>query len=89
MKATKYLLLFAALFLGTSSLLAQGGSGQVHGVVKDASSGDLLPGANVELKGTSLGASANLNGTYTIRAIPPGNFWAKVSPAKPAPRTTT
>ncbi len=74
MKATKHLFLFAALLLGTSSMLAQGGSGQVHGVVKDASSGDVLPGANVQLKGTSLGASVNLNGAYVIRSIPPGPY---------------
>ena len=74
MKVMKNLLLLVALLLGTSSVLAQGGSGQVHGVVKDASSGDMLPGANVQLKGTSLGASVNLNGAYVIRSIPPGHY---------------
>jgi hypothetical protein len=78
MNATKKLLFFAALLLGTSSALAQGGSGRVHGVVKDTSSGDLLPGAIVELKGTSLGASTNLNGGYDIRSIPPGSYTLSV-----------
>jgi TonB-dependent receptor len=78
MNATKKLLFFAALLLATSSALAQGGSGRVHGVVKDTSSGDLLPGAIVELKGTSLGASTNLNGGYDIRSIPPGSYTLSV-----------
>lgn len=74
MSAMKSLSLLAALFLGTTSVFAQGGSGQVHGVVKDASSGDVLPGAIVQLQGTSLGASANLDGVYMIRSVPPGRY---------------
>jgi TonB-dependent receptor len=74
MKATKSLFFFAALVLCTSSVLAQGESGRVHGVVKDASSGDVLPGAIVMLKGTSLGAPADLYGAYVIRAIPPDTY---------------
>jgi TonB-dependent receptor len=78
MKAVKSLVMFAALLLGTSSVLAQGESGRVHGTVKDASSGDLLPGAIVELKGTSLGTAANLSGEYTIGSIPPGTYTLSV-----------
>jgi TonB-dependent receptor len=74
MKAAKSLFLFAALLLGISSVLAQEESGRIHGVVKDASSGDVLPGAIVELKGTSLGTAANLSGEYAIRAIPLGSY---------------
>ena len=74
MKATKNLFLFAALLLGTSSVLAQDESGRVHGVVKDAATSDVLPGAIVLLKGTSLGATADLNGAYMMRSIPSGPY---------------
>jgi hypothetical protein len=74
MKATTNLFLFAALLLGTSSVLAQQESGQSHGVVRDSSSREGLAGANVILKGTSLGASTNLDGVFLIRSIPPGSY---------------
>jgi TonB-dependent receptor len=74
MRSSKNVFLFAALLLGASSLLAQEESGQIHGTVKDATSGDLLIGANVFLKGTGLGASTDLKGAYVIRSIPPGPY---------------
>jgi hypothetical protein len=55
MKVLIHFFLFAALVLGAASALAQDESGQIHGVVKDATSGELLIGANVFLKGTEIG----------------------------------
>jgi len=78
MKVTKSLFLFVALLLGTSSVLAQQESGQIHGIVKDATTGDVLIGANVYLKGTSLGVSTDLLGAYVIRSIPPGRYTLSV-----------
>ena len=46
----------------------------VSGTVTDQSSGDALPGANVVIEGTSLGAAANADGTYTIGNVPAGSY---------------
>jgi TonB-dependent receptor len=51
----------------------------IEGVVKDSQTGDPLPGANVVLAGTSLGASADINGKYTIRSVTPGSFSIRVT----------
>jgi TonB-dependent receptor len=46
----------------------------VQGIVKDSQTGDALPGANVILVGTSMGASTNISGQYTIRNVPAGSY---------------
>ena len=51
----------------------------LSGTVKDATSGEPLPGANVVIVGTGLGASTDLNGRYTIRGISPGEYPVKIS----------
>ena len=51
----------------------------IEGVVKDSQTGDPLPGANVVLTGTSLGTSADINGKYTIRSVPPGSYTIRVT----------
>ena len=49
-------------------------SGTVKGIVKDAQTGDALPGANVLLVGTSLGAATDLDGRFTVVNVPPGSY---------------
>jgi TonB-dependent receptor len=46
----------------------------IEGTVKDAQTGEALPGANVVLAGTTLGASSDIHGKYTIRNVPPGSY---------------
>lgn len=58
--------------LCVSAFAAQDGT--VQGVVKDAQTGDALPGANVMLEGTSMGASTGLNGEFTVQSVPPGSY---------------
>jgi outer membrane receptor for ferrienterochelin and colicin len=53
------------------SSLAQG-SGTLKGTVYDKTTKDRLPGANVVIKGTSIGASTDLNGAFIIRNAPAG-----------------
>lgn len=60
------------------SALAQG-SGTVKGKVFDKTTKDALPGANVTIKGTSIGAAANLDGMYVIRNAPAGQRTVVVS----------
>ncbi len=56
-----------------------GVTGKVSGFVKDAETGDPLPGANVVLEGTTLGGATGLDGYYFIINIPPGNYVMKAS----------
>ena len=50
------------------------GSGQIRGVVKDSTTGDVLYGANVWLQGSSMGAAADIEGKYRITNVPAGSY---------------
>lgn len=71
---TKFFLLFVLL---ASFSFAQ--SGKVAGYVKDAKTGEPLPGTNILIEGTSLGAAADLEGYYVILNVPPGTYSVKAS----------
>ncbi|MBD3290168.1 TonB-dependent receptor plug domain-containing protein, partial [candidate division KSB1 bacterium] len=51
----------------------------IAGTVQDAKSGEALPGANVFIDNTSLGAATGLDGNYFILNVPPGNYSLKVT----------
>ena len=53
-----------------SGLMAQG---SIVGSVTDAD-GNALPGANVAVEGTSLGAATDGNGSYSISGVPAGSY---------------
>jgi len=66
-------ILFLLLFLaGASPLWAQ--SGKIVGKVIDAETGEPLPGANVIIDGTTIGASTNAKGEYLILNVHPGTY---------------
>jgi len=65
-----YLLLFMFL-LGISYA---GTTGKIAGVITDAQNGYPIPGVNVFLEGTHLGAATDLEGMYTILNIIPGSY---------------
>ena len=54
-------------------------SGSVVGRVLDKETGDPLPGANVVILGTSLGASTDLDGKYNLRNVPTGKQSLRVT----------
>jgi TonB-dependent receptor len=62
----------------TESLFAAG-SGSIKGVVLDKVTGDPLIGANIVVLNTSLGASTNIDGVFTIYSVPAGQQSLKVS----------
>lgn len=66
------------LFIVTGQVLA-GITGKITGVVKDGESGTLLPGVNVIIEGTTMGAATDLKGEYVILNIPPGVYEIKAS----------
>ncbi|MDI6401850.1 TonB-dependent receptor [Balneolaceae bacterium ANBcel3] len=70
----KNVLILTLLLLGSvyTPLMAQ--SGSVTGRVTDADTGEELIGVNVFLRGTTYGASSDINGYYTISGIRPGEY---------------
>ena len=61
----------------TTSTFAQ--SGSISGSVTDKTTEAALPGANVILEGTSLGAASDMDGKYVIRSVPVGKYTLIVS----------
>lgn len=49
-------------------------TGRIIGTVKDASTGDPLPGVNIILKGTYFGAATDMDGKYTVTGVTVGSF---------------
>lgn len=52
-------------------------TGSITGYVTDAQTGDALPGANVYIDGTFIGASTDVDGQYVIEHIQPGEYTLK------------
>ncbi|MEM7786381.1 MAG: TonB-dependent receptor [Bacteroidota bacterium] len=49
-------------------------TGQLSGVVRDAQSGETIPGANVRIDGTTQGASTGVDGEFRIIGVRPGTY---------------
>ncbi|MDQ7052500.1 MAG: carboxypeptidase-like regulatory domain-containing protein [candidate division KSB1 bacterium] len=69
--------LVLALMLLPFSVFA--GNGQIKGKVTDSSTGDGLPGANVLIEGTTLGAASDAQGNFVIYNVPPGTYTVKAT----------
>ncbi|MCB0730668.1 MAG: carboxypeptidase-like regulatory domain-containing protein, partial [Ignavibacteriae bacterium] len=70
--------LILLLILITSSVFAST-TGKIRGTIIDAESGEPLVGANIILKGTTLGAATNLNGSFIILRVPAGVYNVEAS----------
>jgi len=68
----QFLILFAMLLF--SIPLFAGTTGKISGNVTDQETGEPIVGANVIIEGTYLGASADLEGYFSIGNIPPGEY---------------
>jgi hypothetical protein len=64
----QFVLVIAPLF----SLFAQNGT--IRGFVYDKANGEPIIFTNVVLKGTTIGASTDVNGYYQITKVPPGDY---------------
>lgn len=71
-----FALLFLAFFGGIST--AQN-NGTINGHITDKKSGEELPGVNVLVKGTVLGTSSKIDGSFTITKLPPGSYTLLIS----------
>lgn len=76
----KTLIIYFSIFLtltGFNASQAQNGKGTIKGTISAQETKAGLPGANVQISGTLLGASADLNGNYIIRNVPAGKYTLK------------
>ncbi len=60
-------------------LIYPGTTGKIAGKILDKNTGESLLGANIIVMGTTLGASADVDGNYYIINIPPGEYEVKAS----------
>jgi len=77
-KFTKFSVIFLLVIL-IPCLVFAGTKGKITGMVLDKDTGEPLPGVNITVKGTYLGASTDLNGTYFIINVPVGTYELEVS----------
>lgn len=71
-----YLLLILAVAL---NLAFAADTGKITGVVKDKKTGETIPGANVIIENTTLGASTDLDGRFVVVNVKPGKYSVKAS----------
>ena len=70
--------LFASLLIHEDPILAQS-TGKIAGTIRDKQTQEPLVGANVLVKGTTLGAVTDEKGFYYILRVPPGEYQVQVS----------
>ena len=54
-------------------------TGKISGTIMEKDTGNPMPGANVVIEGTSMGAASDMQGNYTILRVPPGTYNVKVT----------
>ncbi|HPG41212.1 MAG TPA: TonB-dependent receptor [bacterium] len=80
MHRLKLFLVGLFLFLiSITPILYSGTTGKITGIITDKESGESLPGVNVILKETTIGAASDINGNYTILQVPPGVYTCQFS----------
>ncbi|MBN2087994.1 TonB-dependent receptor [candidate division KSB1 bacterium] len=75
----KKLLLFVFCLLFLPVLLFGGTSGKIAGTVIDKETKEVLPGANISIVGTTMGASSDVKGNFVILNVPVGTYSVKAS----------
>lgn len=78
MKKSVLLLLANALLVALTTAHA-GTTGKIAGRVTDKDTGQPLPGVNVVLEGTTMGAATDTDGRYYILLVPPGTYTVTAS----------
>ena len=73
-KATIFFSVMLALIILASLPLSAAPLGKLAGTIKDAETGEALPGVNVLIVGTTMGATTDLDGRYFILNVPPEHF---------------
>ena len=68
------LFLFTAISIVICEFAWGGQTGKITGMIVDGETGEPLRGANIILQGTTMGASADLDGYYVILNVRPGTY---------------
>ncbi|HYE58002.1 MAG TPA: carboxypeptidase-like regulatory domain-containing protein [Rhodothermales bacterium] len=80
MRRIRILALFGALvILEALAGTAYAQTAKLSGKITDAATGETLPGATVQLVGTTLGATADIEGDYVVVGITPGTYTIRFS----------
>ncbi|MDH3268536.1 MAG: TonB-dependent receptor, partial [Ignavibacteria bacterium] len=72
-------LLILIILVGFTLSTLAGTTGKISGIVRDAETNEPLPGCNIVIEGTELGAASNLDGQFIILNIPPGIYTVRAS----------
>ncbi|MBN1154452.1 TonB-dependent receptor [candidate division KSB1 bacterium] len=75
----KKLLFTILLLICMVPYLFAGITGKIAGKITDAETGEPLPGANIVVQGTMLGAASDREGDYFIINVPPGTYTLEAS----------
>lgn len=73
----KFIILLVVLSLPVAAISST--VGKVSGKITDRETGEALPGANVQIDGTTLGAATDVNGEFVILNVPVGRYTIKAS----------
>jgi len=76
-KTKHFNFILTLLFLLSQTIFA-GTTGKISGIITDEI-GEPMPGVNVMIVGTTLGAASDINGEYFILNIPPGTYSIRAS----------
>ena len=77
MRLVRLLLYTFALLMPLTTAWAQ--SGKISGIVRDAGTGETMPGVNVSIDGTTQGAVTDADGFYNILNVRPGEYDVRAS----------
>ncbi len=74
----KHIMIVLFVF-GFSVFLFAGTTGKIAGKVTDKQNGQPMPGVNVLIEGTTMGAASGADGSFVILNIPPGTYNVRFS----------
>ncbi len=78
MRITKLTFLLFVILLCLQSVLWAQTTGKIAGTIVDAKTYNPLPGSNVILNGTNIGAAVDSDGSYFILNVPPGSYTVRI-----------
>ena len=78
MRIQTIIMMFCCLLMTAGAAWAQG-TGTVEGTVTNSETGEVMPGVNVSLVGTTKGAATDGEGTYRITGVQPGQYRVKAT----------